>query len=243
MSRPPGSTREWQAIARGDDVLYHVLTWPEKRGAWTEEDFYATGVSDWEDFRRHWRHHSPELGGTCVEIGCGAGRVTRALAADFERVVALDVSPELIERARAVSPAGVEYREVAGPEIPLADGEADAVFSVHVLQHLDSFDDVAAYLGEARRVLRPGGSLMVHITLSGGRPGPLRRALDELRLWRSRRALRRGEEHFSVRMRLYPAEDVHRLLDRLGFVDVELRRFPVRSNGYHHDFWLARAPS
>lgn len=241
MSAPPGSTREWRDIARGEDVLYSILGWPEKKGSWTEAEFYAAGESDWADFRRHWSHYDPEIGGACVEIGCGAGRITRAAAQDFERVVALDVSAEMIERASGACPANVEFHQVTSTEIALADDEADAVFSCHVLQHLDSFDDVAAYLAEARRVLRPGGSLMVHITIQSRRLGRWERVRQEWQLWRSRRALRRGEEHFAVRMKLYRMEEVWSLLERLGFRDVELRVFGVRSNGYPHHFWLARA--
>src|SRR5262249_2182681 len=40
-------------------------------------------------------------GGTCVEVGCGSGRMTGALAERFDRVIALDVSPAMVERARA----------------------------------------------------------------------------------------------------------------------------------------------
>jgi SAM-dependent methyltransferase len=237
-----GSNEEWRALAREEDVLYNILAWPEKRGAWTEEEFYAAGQSDWEDFREHWTHYWPELGGTCVEIGTGAGRMTRALAGDFDRVVGLDVSPDMVERARRAAPDNAELHVVGRPEMPLADDEADAVFSVHVLQHLDDFDAVTSYLTEARRVLRPGGSLMVHVTLQSRRPSPWRRVKLELRLWRSRRGLRRGRTHTLVRMRLYRLEEVQALLGRLGFEQIELRMFPVRSNGYPHHFWFARSP-
>jgi SAM-dependent methyltransferase len=236
-----GSNEEWRALAREEDVLYNVVAWKEMRGGrWTEADFYATGELDWEDFRRHWSHYWPALGGTCVEIGCGAGRITAALASDFERVVALDVSPDMVELARKKSPEHVEFHVVDEPVIPLADGEADAVFSVHVLQHLDRFEAVRNYLAEARRVLRPGGSLMVHITLQSEKPSLWYRARVEVGLWRSRRGLRRGKQHTLVRMRLYRLEHIQALLGELGFEEVELRMFPVRWNGYPHHFWLAR---
>lgn len=237
-----GSDEEWRALAREPDVLQNILTWPGKSGAWTEEDFYATGESDWEDYRRHWAHYWAELGGTCVEIGTGAGRLTRALAADFDRVVGLDVSADMVELARRASPPHVDLHVVETQAIPLADDEADGVFSVHVLQHLDSFDAVAAYLAEARRVLRPGGSMMVHLTLSSRRLSVWRRARDELRLWNSRRGLRRGRLHSAVRMRVYQPEQVAAELARLGFEDVELRVFSARSIFYPHHFWLARVP-
>lgn len=237
-----GASEEWRALAREDDVLQNILTWPGKEGAWTEAEFYATGQSDWEDYRAHWRHYWPELGGTCVEIGTGAGRITRALSGDFDRVIGLDVSRDMVERARRAVPDNVELHVVDSPVIPLGDGEADAVFSVHVLQHLDSFEDVRAYLAEARRVLRPGGTAMVHVTLSSSPPAGVRRLRAELDLWRSRRGLRRGRRHTAVRMRVYRSEDVFSALTRIGFEDVELRMFSARSIFYPHHFWLARVP-
>jgi SAM-dependent methyltransferase len=237
-----GSNEEWRALAREDQVLRNVLTWPDRAEEWSEDEFYATGESDWEDFRRHWRHYARELGGTCVEIGCGAGRITRALASDFDRVVALDVSPDMLDRTRSMTPDHVEPTLVEEPAIPLAADEADAVFSVHVLQHLDRFEAVRAYLAEARRVLRPGRSLMVHVPVLGSQPPFWRRARAELGIRLSRRRQRKGGSHSAVRMRFYPPERVHRALQDLGFRGVELRMFPVRSNGYPHQFWLATAP-
>lgn len=228
-------------------MLYHVLTWPGKDD-WTAEEFYDVGRSDWEDFRSQWLHYAGVLGGTCLEIGCGAGRLTRQLATQFDRVVALDVSADMIERARGAAadgPASVEFHQVEGTHIPLPDDSVDHVFSVHVLQHLDDFGDVSAYVVEMARVLRPGGTMMLHIALGTlerglvGRRGKLRL---EWRLWRSRRALKQGNEHFAVRYRLYDLEQVQHMLESLGLERIELRMFPVRSNAYQHTFWLATAP-
>ncbi len=237
-----GSTEEWQALAREENVLSNILAWPDKVGSWTEEEFYAVGQDDWEDFRHHWRHYWPELGGTCVEIGVGAGRLTRALAADFDRVVGLDVSDEMIERTRRAVPDHVELHRVATERIPLGDDAADAVFSAHVLQHLDDYHAMSRYLREARRVVRPGGTVMLHITLTS-RPRSLpRRVALEVGLWRSRRGLRRGRRHTLVRMNVFQSEQIFGLLSEVGFERAELRAFPVRSNDYLHHFFLARAP-
>jgi ubiquinone/menaquinone biosynthesis C-methylase UbiE len=243
LNRIADATDEWREIARLDDVHRNIVGDPPHAGSWTDEEFYATGASDWADFRRHWLHYWPPLGGTCVEIGCGAGRVTHALAADFDRVVALDVSPEMIERARVVVPANVEFRQVRGSEIPLPAGEADAVFSCHVLQHFEDYAVVRGSMHEARRVLRAGGTAMVHITISSYRRSWLWRAREELRLWLARRRLRRGVRPAVIRMRTYKHEDILRLLAEAGFTDCELRGFPVASNGYLHHFFLARAPT
>lgn len=236
------ATAEWRAIAQGPDVLFHVCSWPEKKGTWTEEDFYASGRSDWADFLSHWQHYRPGVGGTCLEIGCGAGRLTHVLAEHFDAVESLDVSEHMIERARAHSPDNVRFHKVDGSEVPLPDASVDAVFTVHVLQHLENAEAVAAYLREARRVLRPGGTLMAHLMLAGGRPPLSRRIRDGWRLWRSRSALSRGAEHDAVRMTMFTPPEGFAVLAAAGFVDIELRVFPVRSNGFHHSFFLAGTP-
>jgi len=68
-------------------------------------------------------------GGTCVEVGCGFGRMTAVLAERFDRVVALDVSPRMLELARAAVPApNVELDLVSGSRLdPVEDGVADAL--------------------------------------------------------------------------------------------------------------------
>lgn len=242
VAKTKASTREWRAIARGPDVLFHICSRPEKRGAWTPEEFYASGRSDWEDFVAHWRHVWPELGGTCVEIGCGAGRLTHVLAETFERVVAVDVSDDMIARAREASPQNAEFHRVDGSRIPLPDGSADGVFSVHVFQHLEDDDMMREYLAEARRVLRPGGSFFLHITTKDGAAPLARRAKAELKLWRSRLRLARGEEHSHVRMNFYDTDATLRRLDELGFEDVQMRTFRTRSDGDRITFFTGRVP-
>lgn len=237
-----GATEEWRHIAKRPDVLYQVASVPGKEDGWSEADFYEAGRSDWADFSRHWRHYSPDLGSTCVEIGCGPGRVTASLAGDFNRVVAVDVSTDMIEKAAAATPDNVEFHQVDGPTIPLADGEADAAFSVHVFQHLEDEKTLAAYLAEVRRVLAPGGTLMIHIWLGSEHLTRLARARQEFELWRSRRHVRQGEKPSAVRMRIYRPEEIHALLAELGFVDIELRMLPVRSHPMHYHFWFARTP-
>ena len=54
-------------------------------------------------------------GGVCVEVGCGPGRMTGALAARFDHVIAVDVSPEMLARAAAeVTASNVDFRQVSG---------------------------------------------------------------------------------------------------------------------------------
>lgn len=98
--------------------------------------------------------------GTVVEIGCGLGRVTRALAAHAGRVVAVDISPQMIERARELNRDLDNVAWLTGDGVSLAgvaDSSADACFSHVVFQHLPDPAVTLGYVREMGRVLVPGG--------------------------------------------------------------------------------------
>jgi ubiquinone/menaquinone biosynthesis C-methylase UbiE len=231
--------REWQALARLDP-LYVVAAWPGRRGAWTPEDFYAVGDSDVADAVARWRRYEPSLQGTCVEVGCGAGRMTRSLTGVFEHVIGLDVSEEMLELAAKAAP-DAELKLVSGTSIPLPDATADAVFTTHVLQHLDGIERVSDYLREMHRVLKPRGTIMVHLLLGPERPA-WRRLAAAARLRATRWALAHGRTVFHYHGERYLPGVVRDRLHQVGFVDVELVEFEMRSNGDPHPFWLARKP-
>lgn len=125
-------------------------------------------------------------GGVCVEVGCGPGRMTPALAVRFERVIALDVSPAMLAQARAaVAAAGIDnvtFLAVSGERLDgVESGVADALVCYLVLQHLPGRKLVLAYLAEFARVLKPGGEAFVQLPVLV--PGL------QARLWRALRSL------------------------------------------------------
>ena len=103
----------------------------------------------------------PKNRGTAVEIGPGLGRICAALADHFERVIGIDISAEMVERARRLVPdERVEFLVGDGITLmPIETASADFVITFTVLQHLTSKELVAGYLREAARVLAPGGVL------------------------------------------------------------------------------------
>lgn len=121
-------------------------------------------------------------GGTCVEVGCGPGRMTALLAERFDRVIAVDVSPVMLERARGNVPAAnVEFELVSGDRLDSIDDRvADTIVCYLVLQHLPERRIVARYFAEFSRVLAPPGSAFVQLPLlvSGLRPAVWRLARD-----------------------------------------------------------------
>jgi SAM-dependent methyltransferase len=122
-------------------------------------------------------------GGTCVEVGCGPGRMTGALAERFDEVLALDVSPAMLERARAaIDAANVRFLAVSGERLDgVDDAAADTLVCYLVLQHLPRRRAVLAYLREFARVLAPGGEAFVQVPVldDGVRP----------RVWRALRSI------------------------------------------------------
>jgi ubiquinone/menaquinone biosynthesis C-methylase UbiE len=242
-NRPEGcmtmrSTEEWRARAR-QDPLHAVASHPgTDNNRWDVDAFYELGRSDWADFQRHWEGYlGRPLGGTCLEIGSGAGRITGPLTHAFGNVIGTDVSPAMLQLAGSRAPAA-EFLLIEDTALPLPSGSVDAVFSCHVLQHFEREVEVARALREAHRVLRPHGSLMVHLLVSHGERTPLRAIYAEARHQIMLRK-RRGQGVTVVRR--YHIDTVRELLRSAGFSDIEMREFPVVSNGDPHAFWFARA--
>jgi SAM-dependent methyltransferase len=113
-------------------------------------------------------------GGVCVEVGCGPGRMTAKLAERFDRVVALDISPAMIERARgSIEATNVEFRVISGLRLDgVADAVADAVVCYLVLQHLPRRRLVEGFMREFARVLKASGEAFVQLPVleRGARP-------------------------------------------------------------------------
>lgn len=163
------SNFEWQAWGK-HDPLYGVASWSgrERGGAnpWTDEDFYKLS-DDWLDFKQAWiASVGFDASGTVIEIGSGAGRITRALSAEFANVVATDVSADILSYAKKrVRSDNIDWRQSDGDEIPAEAESADALFSCHVFQHFPSTADQLATFRDAHRVLKRGGTFFVHLPI------------------------------------------------------------------------------
>jgi ArsR family transcriptional regulator len=95
-----------------------------------------------------------------ADVGCGTGYLARALGRRVRKVVCVDTSPAMLERAReklAGLSAEVDLRVGSMESLPIADGEVDAACAHMVLHHLA---DVREGLSELARVTRPGGRVV-----------------------------------------------------------------------------------
>lgn len=108
------------------------------------------------------RHLGELEGSRVLEIGSGTGRDTAALAARGAQAVALDPSRAALDLAARAAPelAGRGLVRGDGFHLPFADGALDAVFHQGVLEH---FANPRPFLAENRRVVRPGGLLVVDV--------------------------------------------------------------------------------
>src|SRR5688500_6535333 len=97
---------------------------------------------------------------TVLDLGCGLGRLTRALSGRVAAVHALDVSEEMLRRAREANAAleNVTWHRGDGTSLrPLPEAAVDGVFSHVVFQHIPDPEITYGYVREMGRVLRPGG--------------------------------------------------------------------------------------
>lgn len=97
---------------------------------------------------------------TVLDVGCGVGRLTRALAGRAEHVHGIDVSAEMLARASAnlAGVANVTLHQGDGTGLgPIADASVDAVISLVVFQHIPDPVVTLGYVREIGRVLSPGG--------------------------------------------------------------------------------------
>lgn len=101
----------------------------------------------------------PAAGELTVEIGCGEGRVARALIERGHHVVGVEGSPVLAAAAREAAP-GLEVHVADAAELPLEDGVADLVVASMSLFNIERLDEAVR---EVARVLTPGGRFVFSI--------------------------------------------------------------------------------
>lgn len=163
--------RDWEQRAR-ENARYYVATGNEQ---WSDEEFYQSGVTELE------QQVLNDLSNVCqgkdpkdmkvLDIGCGAGRITRALAGFFGQVYAVDISGEMVRQARDALrqfPNAHVFRN-NGKDLTVVREhwwnrfglgkplQLDFAFSVIVFQHIPSREIIENYVREVNRLLRPGG--------------------------------------------------------------------------------------
>jgi SAM-dependent methyltransferase len=219
--------------------------------------FEAFHNVDWDSYRSSGQHHARLFARLIVERrrtetwrvldwGCGPGRLARHMAECFAptplELTAVDPDPAAIAWCRAHLP-GIVFQEAPfRPPLPFDDQHFDAVYAFSVLTHLAE-ESQARWVDELRRVLKPGGVLVV--TVHGDH---YRNVLDRAE------GARYDEGHIVVRgggapegrkwfHAFHPAPAMRRLL--AGFEEVDHHPSPIREPRVYellHDVWVASRP-
>lgn len=153
---------DWDARAK-ENARYYVQTAQEN---WSDDDFFASGEQTvreqvLNDMTNICQGKAPKQM-RVLEIGCGAGRVTRALANVFGEVHAVDVSGEMIRQAASALSSHPNAHVYQNNGMDLAvipetlTGTFDFAFSSIVFQHIPSREVIESYVREVQRLLRPG---------------------------------------------------------------------------------------
>ena len=151
--------REWDERAR-ENARFYVNT---ERQDWTDAEFFESGertVSEeiLTDMINICQGKDPKRM-RVLEIGCGAGRVTRALAQIFGEVYGVDISGEMVRQARAAL-VGLPHAHIfqnSGKDLDvLGSTRFDFAFSSIVFQHIPSREVIESYVRAVRGRLRRG---------------------------------------------------------------------------------------
>jgi len=156
----------WNELG-ADDPLWAILSSPDKRGGrWDADEFFAKGEAEIAHIEAHCAPLlRPRERRLAVDFGCGVGRLTRALATRYAQAIGVDISPSMLEQARALNAQipNVRFVENAAPRLEfLADGSVDFVYSVLTLHHIPA-PLQRAYIGEFLRALAPEGLAVFQI--------------------------------------------------------------------------------
>jgi SAM-dependent methyltransferase len=204
---------DWTALGT-DDPLWAVLATRDRRhGRWDAEAFLATGRDEVAAVFTHLDDLGLAPGyERALDFGCGAGRLTIALADRMETTIGVDIAEPMLAKARELDTAGrCEFvRNDAADLARFDDASFDVVMSSLVLQHLPQ-DLARRYLAELVRVLRPGGALVVQLVTGPDRS--LRGLLVRLLPLRAVRFLQRRVLRYPAPMDMHP-------MDRAGLEPV-----------------------
>ncbi len=162
--------------------------------------------------RRDWLLSFVSPGDRVLDLGCGEGSFAAALVDAEAQVTMADVAQGALKRARVAAPGAVAVLLEEDAPLPFGDGSFDLAWCGETLEHVA---DVAGLAAELRRVVRPGGALLV-TTPNQARPTV---ALEALRGRPLEERLDPRVDH----LRFFTARTLSALLHGAGFTEGEVK--------------------
>jgi len=227
--------RDWNE--RAEENAYY---WVESsRTNWDKEEYYRKGE---EDVQRYVFPFFETKGISkeqlrqfhVLDIGCGTGRLCRALAPHVGSVTGVDIAEEMIARAKEDNADLVNctFLQVSGVDLAPIDAESvDFCFSFIVFQHIPSKRIIRSYFQEMLRVLKPGGYAKIQVRGAPGKaPGRVVwfRGLDHfyiaLILWKRWLPFPWIRRYDTVLGACFTAQELEGMLKHMGFDAIETTR-------------------
>lgn len=153
---------EW--LSSGDSQMYSSSEGDTR-------EFFNKLAGEWEEFRKGYDEQvktrllslaSTRKADTLIDLGCGDGYLSRAVAPMVNKVVAVDISAEMLrlleKRAAEAGIGNIESLESDGQDMPVPDSAADMVCASMYLHHIE---EPEAAVKEMNRVLKQGGHVFV----------------------------------------------------------------------------------
>ncbi len=201
-------SREWESSVRkpGQEHL---------GDEWGDAELIQTIID------RYVKPHLPQ-GAVALEIGCGGGKYSECLAPLCRVLICTDVSASMLARTRTRlgGARNVIFEESSGFDLrQFEDDLVDYVFSFDCFVHID-IEDVYCYLQEIRRVLKPGGTGLLHFANLTSEAG--------WRKFTGEAPLNQGSQKSIARFRFLTWEIVERFFRFLHFEIVDSLREPWR---------------
>lgn len=158
MSADLESSRKFWDQKAKDNPYWYISSFGPYNGRNLEE-FWQSGQAIWSELHAT-IGFAPSKESTVVEIGCGIGRLTCAIAPEVGTVHAFDISSEMLAIARDYVPSNAQLHLTSGCDLsPVTNASADLALAYCVFQHLTSLADFQSYLREMSRVSKKGGVL------------------------------------------------------------------------------------
>ncbi len=165
------------------------------------------------------RRAAIQAGERVLDVACGTGIAARLAAQQVGpngSVTGLDMNPGMLAVARTAAPPelSIEWHQASADDMPLPDGAFDVVLSQMGLQFMP---DKLAALREMRRVLRPGGRLVLDM------PGPMGETFAAMAEAMERHISPQAAGFVTQIFSLHDATEIRELLSEAGFDDIEVR--------------------
>ena len=201
------SKKHWDDLAKLDPCWAILSDSGKKFGKWDLDEFFRSG----EEEVLRLIESAGQLGyqdarEVALDFGCGIGRLSRALSKHFDRVCGVDISEEMIRKARELNQDRANCKFVLNTSDQLgqfSDDHFDLIYTNIVLQHVPTKRAILRYVAEFVRILKPKGLLVMQIPSSI----PLRRlAQPRRRLYMLLNILGLRESFLYTRFGLHPMQ-------------------------------------